>query len=541
MGYGSMPPSRQGGYNGNGSSNGNGHSNGGYQSRGSRPGDSFGYGYGGGGRGDDDLDRMNLKEIDYRNERDIVSIRKNFYNMSSSVANRSTSEVERWRRDNDISVFGRNVPNPVLTFEETRFSDDILRMFDRRGFTGPTMIQAQGWTVALSGHDMVGIAKTGSGKTLAFGIPALIHIQAQPPLRRGDGPIALVLAPTRELACQIEEELNKAMPREIRSVTCYGGAPKGRQGRALAEGVHICIATPGRLIDFISSGETNLKRVTYLVMDEADRMLDMGFEPQIRKIVGQIRPDRQTLMWSATWPKEVQSLARDFQKDYIQIQVGSLDLMANSDVTQHFIITEGGVSQKYDELLNLCEKIDKDRPLKALIFTATKRMADEVAHFMAKNKFRAEAIHGDKQQREREHTLRGFKACDEAVLVATDVAARGLDIKDLPVVINFDFPGTMEDYVHRIGRTGRAGAKGDAYTFMTADDAKFSRDLIKLLNKNRQPIPRELDDLEQMAPRKGGGKNGRRAGGFGSGFGGKTGGRQGGGGPRGGDFRSRPY
>eukprot|EP00755_Sulcionema_specki_P019006 Sspe_Gene.68315::Locus_40304_Transcript_1_1_Confidence_1.000_Length_1427::g.68315::m.68315/K12823/DDX5, DBP2; ATP-dependent RNA helicase DDX5/DBP2 len=406
-----------------------------------------------------------LRDIDYRKETDIVQLRKNFYNMAPSVASRSQEDVQRWRHENQITVFGNGVPNPVLTFEETNFPRDLLDRFREAGFTGPTMIQAQGWTAALSGRDIVGIAKTGSGKTLAFGIPALIHIAAQPPLRRGDGPIALILAPTRELAVQIEGELHKVQRGRARSVCCYGGAPKGPQSRALREGVEIVIATPGRLIDFLENRETNLRRVTYLVMDEADRMLDMGFEPQIRKIVGQIRPDRQTLMWSATWPKEVQGLARDFQRDWIQIQVGSLDLAANADVAQHLIFCDG--YEKQDRMVDLVKHLQNHHLMKMLVFTATKREAENLSRYLDRKGFRAMAIHGDKQQRERDYVLREFRHRREAILVATDVAARGLDIRDLPVVINYDFPATMEDYVHRIGRTGRAGDKGDAYTFFS--------------------------------------------------------------------------
>ena len=226
--------------------------------------DPFGFGGGGGG------DRMgglgsSLRDVDYRNERDVVEVKKNFYNMAKTVEERGEQEVREWRAENKISVSGRAVPNPVLSFDETNFPSSILDSFKRQGFAGPTMIQAQGWTAALSGRDLVGIAKTGSGKTLAFGVPALIHIEAQPRLRRGDGPIALVLAPTRELAVQIEEEMVKVMPRTVSSVCCYGGAPKGPQQRKLRMGTEVVIATPGRLIDFLEGNDTNLKRVTFLV------------------------------------------------------------------------------------------------------------------------------------------------------------------------------------------------------------------------------------------------------------------------------------
>lgn len=204
-----------------------------------------------------------------------------------------------------------------------------------QGFSSPTAIQSQGWPMALSGRDVVGIAETGSGKTLTYCLPAIVHINAQPLLSPGDGPIVLVLAPTRELAVQIQQEVAKfGKSSRIRNTCVYGGVPKGPQIRDLSRGVEVLIATPGRLIDMLESGKTNLRRVTYLVLDEADRMLDMGFEPQIRKIIGQIRPDRQTCMWSATWPKEVRQLASDFLHDFIQVNVGSPDLSANHSIQQ---------------------------------------------------------------------------------------------------------------------------------------------------------------------------------------------------------------
>ncbi len=213
------------------------------------------------------------------------------------------------------------MPKPVSTFEEASFPEYVLAEVTRAGFSEPTPIQAQGWPMALLGRDLVGLAETGSGKTLAYLLPAVVHINAQPHLAPGDGPIVLCLAPTRELAVQIQAECAKfGTTSRIKSTCVYGGAPKGPQAGDLRRGVEIVIATPGRLIDMLESRITNLRRVTYLVLDEADRMLDMGFEPQIRKIVAQIRPDRQTLLWSATWPKEIQALGRDFLHDPYQVR-----------------------------------------------------------------------------------------------------------------------------------------------------------------------------------------------------------------------------
>merc|ERR1712176_274086 len=259
---------------------------------------------------------------------------------------------------------GPNCPKPVRTFEEASFPEYVLEEVQRAGFKEPTPIQIQGWPIALLGRDMVGIAETGSGKTLAFLLPAIVHINAQPYLSKGDGPIVIVLAPTRELACQIQEECNRfGKSSKIKNTCCYGGVPRRPQSEDLKEGVEIVIATPGRMIDFLEAGDTNLKRVTYLVLDEADRMLDMGFEPQVRKITSQVRPDRQTLTWSATWPREVQRLARDLCKENpVHINVGSLDLRTAHTIQQY---------DKRGRLKRLLEKVmDGSR---ILIFCETKR------------------------------------------------------------------------------------------------------------------------------------------------------------------------
>lgn len=260
---------------------------------------------------------------------------KDFYNPPPSVLNRSPYEVEEYRNKHEVSVSGADVPNPIQHFEEGNFPDYVMKSISSMGYNEPTPIQAQGWPIAMSGKNLVGIAQTGSGKTLAYILPAIVHINNQQPVRRGDGPVALVLAPTRELAQQIQQVATDfGNAAYVRNTCVFGGAPKREQARDLERGVEIVIATPGRLIDFLEKGTTNLQRCTYLVLDEADRMLDMGFEPQIRKIIEQIRPDRQTLMWSATWPKEVRKLAEDYLGDYVQINIGSMQLSANHNILQ---------------------------------------------------------------------------------------------------------------------------------------------------------------------------------------------------------------
>lgn len=279
-----------------------------------------------------------------------------------------------------------------------------------------------------------------------------------------------------------------------------------QQSRDLQEGVEIVIATPGRLIDFLETDRTNLKRVTYLVLDEADRMLDMGFEPQVRKINSQIRPDRQTLMWSATWPKEVQRLARDIcREDPVHINVGSLDIR-----TAHTIRQYVEVVQEHDKRARLRRLLDKVMDgSRILIFAETKRGADELTREMRVDGLPALCMHGDKKQEERDWVLAEFKNGKSPILVATDVAARGIDVKDIKYVINYDFPGQIEDYVHRVGRTGRAGAMGSAYTFFTSNKFRHAKDLIRVLKEASQPVPVEL---ERLADGGGGGDRDRGSG-----------------------------
>jgi ATP-dependent RNA helicase DDX5/DBP2 len=419
---------------------------------------------------------------------------KNFYIEHPAVTARPEHVAQAWRAEKGITIQGEGIPKPVFTFEEASMPEYVLNEVLKQGFANPTPIQCQGWPMALLGRDMVGISATGSGKTLAFLLPAMIHINAQPYLKPGDGPIVLVIAPTRELAVQIKVECDKfGNSSGIKNTCIYGGVPKRNQVMDLQRGVEIVIATPGRLIDHLETGKTNLRRVTYLVMDEADRMLDMGFEPQIRKIVGQIRPDRQTLMWSATWPKEVQKLANDFLTNYYQVTVGSLDLSANKDIRQYIEVLEDW--EKYAKLLQyLREHNDGGR---VLIFVETKKGADQLVRSMRQDGWTANAIHGDKSQEERDHVLQEFREGRKMMMVATDVASRGIDVKDVRMVINFDFPNNMEDYIHRIGRTARAGAKGTSVAFITLKNARHARELMKILQESDNVVPPQLAVIAQ--------------------------------------------
>ncbi|KAM8825387.1 putative ATP-dependent RNA helicase DDX5 isoform 2-T2 [Synchiropus picturatus] len=457
-------------------------------------------GGGGGGKFGNPGDRLRKK---HWNLDELPKFEKNFYQQHPDVSRRTPQEVDQYRRTKVITVKGRDCPNPITKFHEAGFPSYVMDVINKQNWTDPTPIQAQGWPLALSGLDMVGIAQTGSGKTLSYLLPAIVHINHQPFLERGDGPICLVLAPTRELAQQVQQvaaEYGRAS--RLKSTCIYGGAPKGPQIRDLERGVEICIATPGRLIDFLESGKTNLRRCTYLVLDEADRMLDMGFEPQIRKIVDQIRPDRQTLMWSATWPKEVQQLAEDFLKEYVQINVGALQLSANHNILQ--IVDVCNDAEKENKLIRLLEEIMSEKENKTIIFVETKRRCDDLTRRMRRDGWPAMGIHGDKSQQERDWVLHEFKFGKAPILIATDVASRGLDVEDVKFVINFDYPNNSEDYIHRIGRTARSQKTGTAYTFFTPNNMRQAGDLISVLREANQAINPKL---LQMAEVRGGKSN----------------------------------
>ncbi|XP_043724140.1 ATP-dependent RNA helicase-like protein DB10 [Telopea speciosissima] len=335
--------------------------------------------------------------------------------------------AESYRRHHEITVSGDNVPAPFTSFESTGFPAEILREVHHAGFSAPTPIQAQSWPIALQSRDIVAIAKTGSGKTLGYLIPGFIHLKR----RRNNsqlGPTVLILSPTRELATQIQDEAVKFSRSSRISCTClYGGAPKPPQLRELDRGADIVVATPGRLNDILEMRRVSLSQVSYLVLDEADRMLDMGFEPQIRKIVKEVPAQRQTLMYTATWPKEVRKIAADLLVNPVQVNIGNLDeLVANKSITQYVeVVAPMEKQRRLEQILR-----SQEPGSKCIIFCSTKKMCDQLTRTISRQ-FGAAAIHGDKSQGERDYVLNQFKSGRSPILVATDVAARGLDIKDI--------------------------------------------------------------------------------------------------------------
>ncbi|KAG8178144.1 hypothetical protein JTE90_006283 [Oedothorax gibbosus] len=460
------------------------------------------------------------------------TIQKNFYNEHPNISNRSEGEIEAYRNSLEMTVRGNNVSRPIADFYEGNFPPYIANALQEQKFEKPTPIQSQVWPISMSGRDLVGIAQTGSGKTLAYVLPAIVHIFNQAPQQRGDGPIALILAPTRELAQQIQAVCNDfGRSISVKNVCVFGGAPKGFQLRDIERGAQICIATPGRLIDFVESGKVSLRRCTFLILDEADRMLDMGFEPQIRKIIEQIRPDRQTLMFSATWPKEVQKLAEDFLNNYIQVNIGSMLLSANHNIVQIVDVVEE--TEKDDKLHKLIQEIMNEKENKTIVFAETKRRVDDLTRYMRRQGFPAMCIHGNKSQQERDWVLTEFRNGSSPILVATDVAARGLDVDDVKFVINVDFPNCSEDYIHRIGRTARSNNTGTAYTFFTFGNMKQAKDLVDVLTEANQTINPKLMHLVEMSKSFGRGGGNRRWGGRNTGgrsFGGQRNNSYGGGG-----------
>uniref|UniRef100_A0A0A1XEP5 RNA helicase n=1 Tax=Zeugodacus cucurbitae TaxID=28588 RepID=A0A0A1XEP5_ZEUCU len=430
---------------------------------------------------------------------------KNFYKEDYEVANLTAEDVQRIRYDNNNITVSRvfkedgvseNIPNPVWKFEQCFAAyPDLLEEINKQKFAKPSPIQSQAWPILLKGEDMIGIAQTGTGKTLAFLLPAMIHTEYQstPRSERG-GPNVLVLAPTRELALQIEKEVHKYSFRGMKAVCVYGGGNRREQINNVQSGVEIIICTPGRLNDLIEANIIDVSSVTYLVLDEADRMLDMGFEPQIRKVLLDIRPDRQTVMTSATWPPGVRRLAQSYMSNPIQVCVGSLDLAATHTVKQIIEIMDEG--DKYFAIQNFLKNMGKHD--KAIIFCGKKTRADDLSSDLTIEGHMCTAIHGSREQSDREQAIADITSGYIKILIATDVASRGLDIDDITHVINFDFPRNIEEYVHRVGRTGRAGRTGTSISYITRSDWGVAKELISILEEADQDVPSEL---RQMADR----------------------------------------
>ncbi|XP_014670298.1 PREDICTED: probable ATP-dependent RNA helicase DDX46 [Priapulus caudatus] len=421
--------------------------------------------------------------------------RKNFYVEVPEIARLSPEDVEVQRQElESIVVKGKGCPKPISQWAQCGVSKKILDSMKKQNYETPTPIQAQGIPAIMAGRDVIGIAKTGSGKTIAFLLPMFRHIMDQPPLETDDGPIALIMTPTRELAMQISRECKKFCRQlGVHPVCVYGGTGISEQIAELKRGAEIIVCTPGRMIDMLAANSgrvTNLKRVTYLVLDEADRMFDMGFEPQVMRIVENTRPDRQTVMFSATFPRPMEALARKVLNKPVEVQVGGRSIVAKEVDQKVLLIDEDDKFFKLLELLGVYQEKGS-----VLVFVDKQENADILLKDLMKASYPCLSLHGGIDQFDRDSTIIDFKNGNISLLVATSVAARGLDVKQLVLVVNYDCPNHYEDYVHRCGRTGRAGNKGSAYTFITPDQERYVGDILRALELSGAPMPDELMEM----------------------------------------------
>jgi len=431
---------------------------------------------------------------------DLEPFRKNFYSEPSELADMTEAELADLRLELDgIKVAGKDVPKPVQKWSQCGLNVQSLEVIRKLGYERPTAIQMQAIPAIMSGRDVIGVAKTGSGKTIAFLLPMFRHIRDQRPLEGSDGPIGLIMTPTRELATQIHKECKpflKAMG--LRAVCAYGGAPIKDQIADLKRGAEIIVCTPGRMIDLLAANSgrvTNLRRVTYVVLDEADRMFDMGFEPQVMKIFANIRPNRQTILFSATMPRIMDALAKKTLQSPVEITVGGRSVVAQ-EITQIVEVREE--KEKFHRLLELLgELYNVDEDARTLIFVDRQEKADDLLKDLMRKGYPCMSIHGGKDQIDRDSTIDDFKAGVIPIMIATSVAARGLDVKQLKLVVNFDAPNHLEDYVHRAGRTGRAGNTGTAVTFVTEDQEQYSVGIAKALEQSGQPVPERLNEMRK--------------------------------------------
>ena len=363
-----------------------------------------------------------------------------------------------------------------MSFDSLGLAPALLRALSEAGYEKPTPIQAAAIPEVLAGHDLMAAAQTGTGKTAAFALPVLQRL-ARDERNEGRRPIrALILTPTRELAAQVQENLRDyGKYVRLSSTVIFGGVGMGNQLQALRRGVDVVVATPGRLIDHMQQRSVDLSKVDILVLDEADRMLDMGFLPALKRILAAVPRQRQTLLFSATFAPEIKALAQQFMREPREISTTPANTVAN---TVTHVVHPVDAAAKRDLLLHI---LSQDSRRQTLVFGRTKHGADKLVRHLEQSGVKAAAIHGNKSQNARTRALSDFKSGRVTVLVATDIAARGIDIDQLPVVINFDLPMVAEDYVHRIGRTGRAGAEGQAISLVSHDESGLLRDIGRLL------------------------------------------------------------
>jgi ATP-dependent RNA helicase RhlE len=392
-----------------------------------------------------------------------------------------------------------------MAFSKLGLSEKVLEGVRAAGYTEPTPIQLRAIPLVLNGRDVIGSAQTGTGKTAAFALPILSKL-GQHSMEKF--PRALVLEPTRELAAQVETAFRDyARFTNLKVTVVFGGVGYGRQNDELRAGTDIVVATPGRLLDHLEQGTVRLDRVEFLVLDEADRMLDMGFLPDVRRIIEKCPRQRHTALFSATIPPQIETLIKWAMHNPETIEIGAR--RSPAETVKHVIYPVADM-QKTDLLLELLKRVNYDS---VIVFCRTKHGADRIAHTLKRNNHAVAVLHSNRTQREREQALRGFRDGRFEVLVATDIAARGLDIADVSHVVNYDVPQHPEDYIHRIGRTGRAEATGDAFTIMTAEDASHVFAIERFISKKIERVKLENFDYRYTALFEEG-KPGQKPGGF---------------------------
>ena len=447
--------------------------------------------------------KKEIMKIDH-NKIEYLPFVKEFYREVPDLAKMTDAEVEAYRTELEgIKVKGKNVPKPIKNWPQCGVSTKVLDIMKKLNYEKPTPIQAQAIPIVMSGRDMIGIAKTGSGKTLAFLLPLFRHIVAQPELEEGDGPIAVIMTPTRELCMQIGKDIKKFQRalKGIRSVCVYGGTGISEQIAELKRGAEIIVCTPGRMIDMLAANSgrvTNTRRVTYIVLDEADRMFDMGFEPQVMRIIDNCRPDKQMVMFSATFPRQMEALARRILSKPVEVQVGGRSVVCKDiEQTLHIVDDEG----KFYKLLELLGQNLHEGS--AIVFVDKQEHADSLLKDLMNASYTScSSLHGGIDQYDRDSTITDFKSGKLKILVATSVCARGLDVKELVLVVNYDCPNHYEDYVHRCGRTGRAGNKGYAHTFITPEQGRYAGEIIKALELSETLVPTEVRELWEAFKKK---------------------------------------
>ena len=370
-----------------------------------------------------------------------------------------------------------------MTFKDLKLEPPILKALEKQGYTQPTPIQEQAIPILLKGNDLLGVAQTGTGKTAAFGIPILNHLLKENSLGQGRRKIkALVVTPTRELAIQIGENFTAySQFTHLRNTVIFGGVKQSKQVDSLKQGVDILVATPGRLLDLINQGYIVFNNLKYVVLDEADQMLDMGFIHDVKKIIAKLPANRQSLFFSATMPKTIVELSQRMLGDFERVTIKPEQATAEKVKQGVYFVSK---NNKPNLLIHLLIERPKDS---VLVFSRTKHGANKIVKTLDKAKIKSAAIHGNKSQAQRQKALGEFKDGSLKVLIATDIAARGIDVDDLALVINFDLPNVSETYVHRIGRTGRASASGIALSFCMGDERPYLKDIEKLI---KQQVPR---------------------------------------------------